>query len=45
VTGSDAQQVGDLAPGPLPLPPFNIVDMFSGANPNVVGTGSRLFNK
>jgi hypothetical protein len=45
VTGANAQQVGDLAPGAWPVAPFNVVDMFGGVNPNATGTGTRLFNK
>jgi hypothetical protein len=45
VTGSNGQQVGDLAAGGYPATPYNIVDVFGGVNPNITGTGSRLFNK
>ena len=46
VTGAlGDQKVGDLPPGPWPPPPFNIVDDYAGVNPNMTGTGARLFNK
>jgi hypothetical protein len=45
VTGTADQKVGDLAPGAWPAVPFNIVDVYAGANPNMTGTGARLFNK
>ena len=46
VTGLlDDQKVGDLPPGPWPPAPFNIVDDYAGVNPNMTGTGARLFNK
>jgi hypothetical protein len=45
VTGAFDQQVGSLAAGAYPAIPFNIVDVYTGANPNIVGTGARLFNK
>jgi len=37
------QHVGTLPPGDYPPGLFNIVDVYTGVNPYIVGTGARLF--
>jgi len=38
------QKVGDLIAAVWPPVPFNRVDVYAGVNPNMTGTGARLFN-